>query len=111
MDKFDGLLTQIIERVQNSTLSEEKKADIYAQISIGLRKLVWPILISRIPEQKLADTVSQSQLTLDQYSELIESALHDPNTSRELHDSIIEALIEINTLLTKNGIPQATKQS
>lgn len=111
MDKFDGLLTQIIERVQNSTLSEEKKADIYAQISIGLRSLVWPILISHIPKQKLADTVAGSQLTMEQYAELIESALHDPNTSKEVHASIIEALTEIDALLTKNSIPQTTEQS
>ena len=108
MDTFDNLLTNIITRVQQSSLSDEKKADIYTQISIGLHKLVWSVLISHIPESKLKETTSQSQLTIDQYSDLIEIALQNPAASKELHAITIDSLSEIDAFLTKNGIPQMT---
>ncbi|HCM82499.1 MAG: hypothetical protein UV63_C0021G0014 [Microgenomates group bacterium GW2011_GWC1_43_11] len=108
MDTFDNLLTNIIIRVQQSSLGDEKKADIYAQISIGLHKLVWSVLISYIPEDKLKKIVAQSRMTIDQYSNLIDSALRNPNISKELHAITIDSLSEIDAFLTKNGIPQMT---
>ncbi|OGG01603.1 hypothetical protein A2Z33_07460 [Candidatus Gottesmanbacteria bacterium RBG_16_52_11] len=107
MDKLDGLLTDILVRVQNARIPDEKKADIYARISAGMRSLVWPILISRMPEQKLAETVAAPQMTMDQYVELVESALKNPETPKDIQDQITGALTEIGEILTKNGIAPA----
>ena len=108
MDKFDNLLTKIITKIQSSNLSDEKKANIYSEISAGLYKIVWPIVINYIPKEKIASIESQSQLTIKQYTDLIESALHDPNMPKELYNCATEALTEIETLLNKENMPQVS---
>lgn len=104
MDTFDTTLTRILERIQASALPDEKKADVYAQITVGLQKLVWPVLLARMPEDKLRDYVDNSALTVEKYNELISAALTDPETPEELHSQIMSVLTEIDALLTTNGI-------
>lgn len=106
MEPFDQHLTHLITRVQLSGLSDEDKAEIYTEINIGLHKLVWSVLVSHIPEEKLSELTTQSKLTIDQYSDLIELALKSPGMSKELNTEIMDSLSEIETLLTKNGVPQ-----
>lgn len=106
MNTFNAATKNIITRVQLSPLSEEEKAGIYAELSLGLHKLVWTILIAHIPEEKLKEVTSQTKMTIDQYADCIDLALKNPETSKELHDMTMESLQEIDALLTKKGIPQ-----
>jgi len=104
--QFEELLNHIIMRVENSTLVPEKKQKIYAQISIGLHKLVWSSLITHIPEEMLKKVCLQSQMTVDQYVDCIKNALRNPETPKIIHTSVTDALQEIDTILTESGIPQ-----
>ncbi|MEK7543911.1 MAG: hypothetical protein AAB557_03520 [Patescibacteria group bacterium] len=106
MDAFDHKVTEILTRVQSSSLSDTQKADIYASIHNGLRTLVWPILVSHIPESELKDAVDHPEtMTVTRYGELMEKAVSDPASAREIHEEVMGALGEIEDLLTKQSIP------
>lgn len=107
MDDFDNLLTNILTKVARSSLSDEEKADVYAEISVGLHKLVWPILVSHMPEKDLAAAVDNPKdWTMDRYASLIEKALSDPQTPKEIFDELTGALKEIDELVSSH-LPQA----
>lgn len=101
MDDFDKKLTSILTRIQESNLSDTEKADCVSQIDIGLHKLVWPILMSHIPPNDLKDAVAHPEtLTVHRYGELIGKALNNPATAKEIHTEVMEALTEIESLIT-----------
>lgn len=103
---FDDTITRILCTIQASELPDTQKADCYAQFDLGLHKLVWPILVSHIPEDELKETVDHPEtLTVTRYGELMGKAVSNPATSREIHDEVMGALGEIEDLLTKQGIP------
>ena len=100
MDDVTTLLADIIIKVTDSNRSDVEKAEVMAELSVGMRKLVWPILISHIPEYLLKEATEKSQITADEYVELIESALKNPATAREIHDELKAALLEAKTLVS-----------
>lgn len=101
MDDFDKKLTRILTRIQESSLSNTEKADSVAELDLGLHKLVWPILVSHIPENELKDVVSHPEtLSVHRYGELMGKALSHPETAKEIHEEVIAALAEIETLTT-----------
>jgi hypothetical protein len=100
MDDIDVLVKQIIQRVYASNLPDTEKADIYVQVEVGMRKLVWPILLSHMPTYMLDEAVRHPEkMDMTKYTELIESALQNPATPKEIHDEIKGALEEIDALL------------
>lgn len=102
MDDIDGVLTRIVTNISESSLSDTEKADIYARINVGLHHLVWPIIVAHIPQYILADVTDHPEkITIDRYLELIESALQNPATPKEIHDEIKGALEEVEALLAK----------
>lgn len=106
MDDFDDRLTGILMRVQASALSDTEKADAYAAIHNGLQSLVWPILVSHIPESELKEVIDHPEtLTVTRYGELMGKAVSDPATAREIHDEVIGALTEIEDLFTSQNLP------
>lgn len=106
MDTFDNLLTHIITKVGESSLSDEEKADVYAEISVGLHKLVWPILLSHMPEKDLAAAVDNPKdWTMDRYAELISKSLSDPAMPKEIYDELTGALKEIDELVSSKLTP------
>lgn len=110
MDQVNVHLDRIVERVTQSQLSETEKADVFASLSLGMRRLVWPILLSHIPKETLDDLFnSKEPLPMDRYTQLIEQTLNDPKTPKEMYDELMAALEEIEELLTKQGIPAAAQ--
>lgn len=110
MEDFEIALQTLLTRVQSSSLSDTEKADVYASIHNGLHKLVWPILLSHIPESDLKDAVDHPEtMTVSRYGELMEIAVSHPETAREIHDEVMGALGEIEDLLTKQSIPAAAE--
>ncbi len=108
---FDDTITRILTTIGGSQLSDTEKADCYAQLRVGLHKLVWPILISHIPDGELKDAVDHPEtLTVRRYGELIGKALDDPATAGEIHTEVMAALEEIDELLTKIGVPALPPQ-
>jgi hypothetical protein len=104
MDDITDHVTRIITHVGKSRLTDQEKADTYAQLAIGMRHLVWPILASHMPEYLLRDAVErakQKQFTTEDYVELIESALTNPATAKEIHDELKDALVEVEQLVIK----------
>lgn len=103
MDDIDTLITGIITAVSESKLPETEKADVLAQLTVGMHRLVWPILLSHVPQYLLDDaTGSPERFTMDDYVEIIDVALKNPATAKEMHDELKGALTEVSALLTKS---------
>ncbi len=102
MDDIDTLLTHIVEKIAALPLSDTEKADAYANVAAGMRRLVWPILLSHTPEYLLKDAVNKERsFTIDDYAELIASALSNPATTKEIREELTGALREVDTLVSK----------
>jgi hypothetical protein len=102
-DNIEALLTNILARIAGSKLPDDVKADLYTRVEIGMHSLVWPILLSHIPKEKLDETILHSDhLTTDQYLDLITIALVDKSTMKELYTEIKAALEEVAALIEKN---------
>jgi len=103
MDEFDTLLTKILTRVQESSLSDEEKADVYAEMSVGLRKIVWPILLAHMPEEDLKKTIdAPGDWSMDRYIELINKSLSDPKTPKEIYNELMSALADVDEVVTSH---------
>ena len=101
MDDFENLVTPIIDKVIASKLSDTEKADIFAQLTIGMRKLVWPILLVHTPEHLLKKYAVKSELTIEEYTDLIQTALRGPGTANDIYTELKGALEEVDALVTK----------
>ena len=101
MDDINDIVNDIITRVTKSEHPDTEKADIMAAVSLGMRKLVWPILLSHVPEYLLREAKENEAMTVDEYLEIIESALSNPATAKEMHDELKAALAEVDQLVTK----------
>lgn len=109
MDHLDILLDRIVKRVTQSHLSETEKADVFASLSLGMRRLVWPILLSHIPNETLDDLLNgKESLPMDRYTQLIEQTLKDPETPKEMYNELMDALGEIESLVATQ-IPPSPK--
>ena len=91
----------ILTKITESKLSDNEKADSMAELSLGMRKLVWPILLSHVPEYLLVEAKEKDMMTVDEYLEIIESSLQNPSTAKEIHDELNAALEEVEQVLTK----------
>lgn len=108
MDDFDTKLTTFIRTIQSSNLSDIEKADCMAQLDLGLHRLVWPILVSHIPESDLKDAVDHPEtMTVVRYGEFMGRALSDPGVAREIHEEVMGALGEIEGLIDTH-LPKST---
>lgn len=101
MDNIEELITRITTSISASSMSEDEKAEALSQLSVGMRRLVWPILLSHVPEYMLEDAVKKSTLTIEEYAEIIETAMSNPATPRQMHDELLGALKEVDTLLSE----------
>lgn len=110
MDHLDILLDRIVERVTQSHLSETEKADVFASLSLGMRRLVWPILLSHIPKETLDDLLNGKEpLPMDRYTQLITQTLKDPETPKEMYNELMDALAEVDELVSSH-LPPAPNQ-
>jgi hypothetical protein len=102
-DDIEEILTKIIASVTESTRSDVEKADLLSSVSLGMHRLVWPILLSHVPQYLLDDATKRpEQFTMDDYLEMIDVALKNPATAKEMHDELKGALEEVQTLLLKS---------
>lgn len=102
-DDIDEVLTHIITSVTESTRSDGEKADLLSSVSLGMHRLVWPILLSHVPQYVLDDAIKRpEQFTMDDYVEMIDVALKNPATAKEMHEELKGALEEVRGLLEKS---------
>lgn len=99
-DHIDSLLSSIVTKIDATALTDVQKAEAYAIISDGLHRLVWPIVVSHIP-QEVRDTLlnQQTRLTIDQYSDVMERVFQDKTTGRDIFDQVYSALKEVDALI------------
>jgi hypothetical protein len=98
-------LQAIIKRIDASKLKDEEKLDIFEEISDGLHRVVWPVLIKYMPKDQLDDlSIHPEKITIESYSKLIEDTIKDPQIFQEFGKLIDKTLIGIDAILTKNGI-------
>lgn len=103
MDDIDELVTGILATISSSKLPEMEKADILARLTAGMHRLVWPILLSHVPKYLLDEAVNAPEhFTMDDYAEMIDIALKNPSTAKEMHDELKGALEEVAALLQKS---------
>ena len=101
-DEIEEILTGIITKVTQSRLTDTEKADVLSELPLGMRKLVWPILLSHVPPYLLEDASSRvGKFTMDDYAELIDASLSNPATAKEIHDELKAALEEVEQLVDK----------
>ena len=85
-------------------MSDKEKADIYVQIDKGLHSLVWDLLISNLPQNKIEEYVKQEKLTIAQYTDLIDECLKNPQVPAEISKEVMKVLQDIENLLKQNNI-------
>lgn len=101
MDDIDTILTRIIERVNHAGITETEKADVYAQLAVGMRRLIWPILLVHVPEYLLQEAKEKKELTLSEYTDIVDSAMQNPKAGKDMYDELKGALLEVDALVTK----------
>ena len=101
MDDIDTIITGIIDRVNRARITEMEKADVFVQLSVGMRRLIWPILLAHVPQYMLKEIKEKKELTIPEYTEIVESAMQNPKAGKDMHDEIKEALLEVDALVVK----------
>lgn len=102
---MDDKLRAIVTRIENSSLLENDKEQIYLIISQGLKATVIPSILKYMPKaqlQELAD--QQAKITVESYVKLIEESVKDGQAIAEIVKSMEELLIEIEIVLKEKGI-------
>ncbi|MBI4065516.1 hypothetical protein HY409_04085 [Candidatus Gottesmanbacteria bacterium] len=86
-------LRSIVTYIENSHLLAGEKQHLYATFSASLRSVVWPILVSHMPEEKLSMLSNKaSQVTIEEYYGLIKVSLTDMTVLTELEDLMLTML-------------------
>lgn len=86
-------LRSIVTYIENSHLLESEKQHLYATFSASLRSVVWPILVSHMPEERLSMlSKNVSQVTIEEYYGLIKASLTDMSVLTELEDLMLTML-------------------
>ncbi len=86
-------LRSIVTHIENSHLLESEKQHLYATFSASLRSVIWPILVSHMPEERLRElSKNVSQVTIEEYYGLIKTSLTDMTVLTELEDLMLTML-------------------
>jgi hypothetical protein len=98
-------LKAIVTRVEESKLSEEDKAELYATISEGLQATVWPVLLRYMPKDQLESMAAdKSKVTVESYAKLIEDTVKDGEALKEIEGLMNDVLAEVDKALKEEGV-------
>lgn len=98
-------LNSIVSRIEQSSLPDQEKDELYATISVALGETVWPVLAKYLPEEKLDNLlVTHGKVTIESYSDIIKDTLNDGLAIEEITKQMTALLTEIEALLQKEGI-------
>lgn len=106
---MEDKLRAIVTRIEQSKLSDDDKAELYATISEGLQATVWPVLLKYMPKEQLEFLAAdpKSRVTVESYAKLIEDTIKDGEALKEIERLMNEVLAEVDKALTEEGIAQA----
>ena len=101
-DKLKGIVT----RIEQSKLTEQEKAELYATISEGLQATVWPVLLRFMPKDQLEFLAAdpKSRVTVESYAKLIEDSIKDGEALKEIEGLMNDVLSEVDTALQEEGV-------
>jgi hypothetical protein len=99
-------LKAIVNRIEQSKLSNEDKAELYATISEGLQATVWPVLLKYMPKEQLEYLAAdpKSRVTVESYATLIEDTIKDGAALKEIETYMGQVLSEVDTALKEEGV-------
>ncbi len=99
-------LQTIVERVEQSKLSDEDKAELYATISEGLQVTVWPVLLKYMPKDQLDFLAAdpKGRVTVESYAKLIEDTIKDGAALKEIEGLMNQVLAEVDAALREEGV-------
>lgn len=101
---MEDRLLKIVERIEKSSLSIEDKNSLYVRISRGLHEVVWPILVSHMPEDQLQQlSKEEGKATVDAYAQFFVTTASD-EAIQEVNVAVNEILSDIDTALTQGGV-------
>jgi hypothetical protein len=102
-------LKSIVTRIEQSSLSQEEKDELYATISEGLQLTVWPVLLKHMPKDQLDYLAAdpKGRVTVESYGKLITDSIKDGEALKEIDAQMNEVLTEVDNALTEEGIGQA----
>ena len=103
---MEDKLRAIVTRIEQSKLSEEEKAELYATISEGLQATVWPVLLKYMPKEQLEflSADPKSRVTVESYAKLIEDTIKDGEALKEIDRLMNEVLAEVDKELKEEGV-------
>lgn len=103
---MEAKLKEIVTRIEQSKLSDEDKAELYATISEGLQATVWPILLKYMPKEQLEflSADPKSRVTVESYAKLIEDTIKDGVALKEIEGLMNEVLGEVDKALAEEHV-------
>lgn len=98
-------LRSMVTHIENSHLSENEKHDLYVSLSVSLRSAVWPVLVGHMPEDQLKKLAGNiSQVTIEEYYDLIKASLTDSTILDELESLMMTMLVAAEKVLRERLI-------
>ncbi len=105
-DILEDKVKHIVLRVQQSALSNDVKAELYATMQQGIKDVVMATLITAMPQEKLDEMVNDpAKNTPDALVGLLEASVGDGAVLRETQQKILAVLDTMEAVLTKQKIP------
>jgi hypothetical protein len=102
LDQAKSTLQTIIDRIESSSLSEGQKSQAFEKIESLLKEVILPVLVNHMPKEKLDAFIQDpDHATVEEYGELIETALSDKTTMPEIIDLTHQLLLDIKTTTEK----------
>lgn len=102
---MEDKLKTIVTKIEQSSLSNDDKEALYAQISESLHNVVVPVLLKYIPKEQLDSLANNPPKDMvAAFVVLIKNAIQDGKALKEVSDLVDEVLIDVETALQKGGI-------
>jgi hypothetical protein len=88
------LLKSIVERVEKSHLSQNKKEQVYVIMSQSLHAAVLPVLVKHMPKEKLENlSMKAEKVKVNEYYQLMNESLDGGATLLEMDNLMKEMLL------------------
>ncbi len=99
-------LKAIVTRIEQSKMSNDDKAELYATISEGLQATVWPVLLKYMPKEQLEylSADPKGRVTVESYAKLIEDTIKDGVALKEIDGLMNNVLAEVDSALKEEGV-------
>lgn len=102
---MEDKLKQIIVRIENSSLEQPQKEEIYDAVADALRTVVLPTFLKYLPPEQLRDLASNpGKVTIETFGQLISKATKNPAMLEEINQQFEEIINKTEEILTKYGI-------